>query len=175
VRPCYRARQLWLALVARPTPAELANAQAVLLPAQMVLFNGMQPSEQAHALHMLKALRAQGETNHDLLAAALLHDAGKQRCPLHAWERALIVLVQAASPALARRWGQTVTNECTGWQKPFIVAARHAEWGAEMALQAGASPTAVALIRYHAQPAPAGSESVEESLLRKLQAVDQKS
>lgn len=172
MRLSYRARQFWLALVARPAPAALVKMQAVLSPAQMVLFNGMQPGEKAHALQMLEALQSRGETNSDLLVAALLHDAGKQRCPLHAWERAVIVLVQAASPSLVRRLGRPSRKGCTGWRKPFIVAAQHAEWGAEMAFQAGASPLTVALIRHHSQPAPAGFGPTAASLLGKLQAVD---
>jgi hypothetical protein len=175
VRPCYRARQFWQALVARPTPGGMAKAEAVLPPSQMALFRGMQSSEQAHALNMLEALYTQGETDPDLLVVALLHDAGKQRCPLHLWERVAIVLVQAASPALARRWGEQPAGSCTGWRKPFSVAAQHAEWGAELALQAGISPLAAALIRRHQQFAPAESSLREDILLRKLQAVDDNS
>ena len=157
MRLCYRARQFWLALGTRHTPAAIANAEAMLSPAQMVLFSRMQPGEQAHALQMLEALQAQGETDDDLLAAALLHDTGKQRCPLRLWERVAIVLVQAASPALAQRWGEQAAAGCRGWRKPFIVAAQHAEWGAELALQAGVTLLAAALIRRHQSPAPVDS------------------
>lgn len=175
MRLCYRARQFWQALAARPTPGGMAKAEAVLSTSQLVLFRGMQPSEQAHALKLLEALHSQGETDPDLLVAALLHDTGKQRCPLHLWERVAIVLVQAASPALARRWGEQPAGSCTGWRKPFSVAAQHAEWGAELALQAGISPLAAALIRRHQQFAPAESSLREDILLRKLQAVDDNS
>ena len=171
----YRARQFWQALVTRPRPGELVKAEAVLSPFQMVLFSGMQPSEQAHALRMLEALQAQGETDPDLLVAALLHDAGKQRCPLRLWERVVIVLVQAASPSLVRRWGEPSASGCRGWRKPFSVAAQHAEWGAVLSLEAGASALTAALIRRHPQPAPADSTLREDSLLRRLQAVDDNS
>lgn len=175
MQPCYRARQFWQALVARPTPGGMAKAEAVLSPSQLALFRGMQPSEQAHALMLLEALHTRGETDPDLLVAALLHDAGKQRCPLHLWERVVIVMVQAASPVLAWRWGEQPAGRCTGWRKPFVVAAQHAEWGADLALQAGIPPLAAALIRRHQQPAPAESALREDILLRKLQAVDDNS
>lgn len=178
MRLCYRARQFWLALAARPDPAALAAAQAVLTQSQWALFQGMQPSEQAHALHILHRLQAQGETGSDLLTAALLHDAGKQRCPLRPWERAVIVLAQAAAPGLVRRWSSRAeidSKGCTGWRKPFMVATWHAEWGAEMAQRAGASPLVVALIRRHPQAVPPDSGQAEDNLLRKLQAEDDES
>jgi hypothetical protein len=173
VRPCYRARQFWLALRAHPTPKAITNARAVLSSEQMELFSRMQPGEQAHALQMLEALRAKGETDPDLLVAALLHDAGKQRCPLRLWERVMIVLVQAGSPALARRWGEVAAAGCKGWRKLFVVAAQHAEWGAELALEAGVSPLVAALIRRHPQPAPVDSSLWEDILLRRLQDIDE--
>ncbi len=172
MRLCYRARQFWQALKSRPSPGAIAKAEAVLSPPLMALFTGMQPSEQVHAFKVLEALQAQGETDLDLLAAALLHDAGKQRCPLRLWERVAIVLVQAASPALLQRLGEQPAADCPGWRKGFIVAAQHAEWGAEMVRQAGISPLAAALIRRHQLPAPASSQRREDILLRKLQAVD---
>jgi hypothetical protein len=55
------------------------------------------------------------------------------------------------------------------------VAVQHAEWGAALALEAGVSPLAAALIRRHQQPAPAGSALQEDILLCKLQAVDNNS
>lgn len=172
MRLCYRARQFWLALSTHPTSAELGQAQAVLSTEQMVLFRRQQPGEQAHALHMLLALQAQGETDADLLVAALLHDVGKQRCPLRVWERVVIVLGQAVSPALAQHWGQPAAGDCRGWRKPFIVAAQHPAWGAELALQAGVSQLAAALIRRHQSPLPTDSDQREDTLLRKLQAID---
>jgi len=178
VRLCYRARQFWLALAARPDPVALAAAQAVLTQAEWALFQGMQPSEQAHALHILHRLLAQGEADSDLLTAALLHDAGKQRCPLRPWERAVIVLAQAAAPGLVRRWSSQAEIDpkgCTGWRKPFMVATWHAEWGAEMAQQAGASPLVIDLIRRHPQVVPPDSGQAEDNLLRKLQAEDDES
>jgi len=56
-----------------------------------------------------------------------------------------------------------------------MVATWHAEWGAEMAQQAGASPLVIDLIRRHPQVVPPDSGQAEDNLLRKLQAEDDES
>jgi hypothetical protein len=147
-------------------------AKAVLSPALLAAFITMQPSEQAHSLDVLKKLKVQGEDHPDLLAAALLHDLGKTVKPLRVWERVLIVLVKGLSPSLARSLGLTFH-----WPM-FRVAELHPEWGAELAANAGASPLTVALIRRHQETLPEQgetSETSEDLLLRKLQAVDDES
>ena len=173
MRWLYRARQFWLALAARPDSALRTEVQAALSPALWRLFQGMQPSEQVHAWQVYRRLRSQGETDPDLLAAALLHDAGKQRCPLSVWERALIVLGGRLFPRLSQRWGEA--DDCSAWRRAFVTAAQHPAWGAEMAQGAGASALTVALIRRHQQALPAGSVDPEDALLCKLQRVDDKS
>jgi hypothetical protein len=60
-------------------------------------------------------------------------------------------------------------------RRAFVVAERHAEWGAEMAAGAGASRMAVTLIRRHQDDLDRLGErgsSLEQELLRKLQSVD---
>jgi putative nucleotidyltransferase with HDIG domain len=144
----------------------------------MELFLKLQPNEQAHSLHIYRQLRNQNSVDDDLLVAALLHDVGKAYYPLRPWERAWIVLAKAVSPARVAQWGRA---EPRGWKRPFVIAEQHAAWGAEMAARAGASPTAVNLIRRHQQPisppalkgfAPA---SREDQLLYRLQLLDNES
>jgi hypothetical protein len=62
-----------------------------------------------------------------------------------------------------------------GWRKAFIVAEQHAEWGAEMAREAGVSPLTVCLIRKHHNPPRQEAEIMENSLLHKLWLVDNES
>jgi hypothetical protein len=171
-RGFYRVRQFCLALWAGADARDLEPARSVLTPAQLALFTRMQSSEQAHAASVYRQLAAQGETSPDLLAAALLHDAGKSLSPLRLWERVLIVLARAVIPAQARRWGECSGYEIRGWRRAFVVAEQHPAWGARLAAEAGASACTVALIRMHQEPAAAGLEAEIERLLRKLQSVD---
>ncbi len=165
----YRLRQFWQALLARPEPEDLALARQTLTPPQLALFQQLQASEQAHALQVFSQLRVKDKDQPDLLAATLLHDVGKARHRLRIWERVVIVLAKASSPARAQRWGGGLPR---GWRRPFVIARQHPFWGAEMAAQAGASPLAQALIRRHQDPLPGEAKSLEDRLLQKLQAVD---
>jgi hypothetical protein len=169
----YRVRQFWRALSAQPDGQELAAAQAVLTPAQFALFCRMQPSEQAHSLGVLRQLYAQGSPSHELQVAALLHDAGKCLAPLRLWERAWIVLAEALAPGWAQRQGsQPLRPALPFWQRPLVVACQHAEWGAKLAEEAGASALVVAVIRRHQDKIDPADSRPEAALLRHLQAVD---
>jgi putative nucleotidyltransferase with HDIG domain len=168
-RMAYRARQFFLALRAVPAPEQVAQARTTFTPAQMALFSQLQASEQVHALAVVRKLVAQGETNPDLLTAALLHDVGKSRFPLRLWERVWIVLGKALFPTQSKSWG---SGSPTGWRRPFVVAAQHPTWGAEMAAQIGVSPQVVDLIRKHQDRLPSESASPTERLLSKLQKAD---
>ena len=169
MRVSYRVRQFWEALNPRLSAEELTQAQDILDPALMALFLGQQRSEQAHSLRLLNQLLEGGETHSDLLVAALLHDVGKSRHPLHLWERVLIVLSKKFVPNLSEDWGQ---SEPRGWRRPFVIAARHPAWGAEMAAEAGASSLTVELIRRHQSLLPAQPDTIKETLLHRLQSVD---
>jgi hypothetical protein len=141
----------------------------------MDLFLRQPPVEQAHSLDVFIQLSEQGENSPDLLAAALLHDVGKSRFPLRPWERAAVVMGKAFFPAWVEKWG---VSDPRGWKRPFVVAAQHARWGAEMADAAGASALTVSLIRRH-QDLTGGDRrhdvSGDEILLQKLQMIDNES
>ncbi len=168
----YRTRQFFFGLTARPAAEDLAQARRILSAPQMALFLQMQPGEQAHSLLVMRKLLAQGETDSHLLTAALLHDVGKIRGRLRIWERSLIVIGKDLFPARVKAWGRGALR---GWQRAFVIAEQHPEWGASLAQEAGVSPQAVALIRYHQSHFPAGAEPVSVGLLRKLQIVDDES
>jgi hypothetical protein len=170
----YRTRQFWNALSAAPGVQGMQQAEAYLNPQQMELFKRMSPGEQAHSLHVLHRLQAsltekRGELHPDLATAALLHDAGKSLYPLRLWERVLVVLVGAISARLVQKWG---AGQPLGWQRAFVIAWQHPEWGAQLAAEAGASPLAVALIRRHQIRERLSAVSFEDELLRMLQAAD---
>lgn len=179
-RILYRARQFWHALGQTPPTEELELVRDVLTPQQMQLFEQMSPEEQLHSIRVFKQLFARYfddllPEKKDLWVAALLHDAGKSRHRLSICDRVVIVLGNALFPARAKQWGSMEydrDHSLQGWKKPFIVAQQHAEWGAQMAAEAGASPLTVALIRRHQNLRVVETVSLEDRLLRDLQWID---
>jgi len=174
----YRTRQFFETIFSRPTPEAIALAQKILTPAQMVLFRQLQLSEQAHAVRVLQRLETVCHKNcvelpDDLRVAALLHDVGKVHYPLRVWERVMVVLGKAIAPEYVKNWGNRPPR---GWFRPFVVAAHHPGWGAELAAEQGASPQVVALIRRHQDHLPKNDiYNEEDRLLAFLQAVDDES
>lgn len=166
----YRAGQFLRALTARVPEEEMEQAMHMLTPAAQALFRRQAIQDQRHALAVCRALREAGHTNPHLLTAALLHDAGKAAVRLPAWQRALVVLMGRFAPRLLARLSRGAPR---GWNRPFVVHARHAEVGAGWARQAGCSPLAVTLIRRH-QDRSGRCQSEQDRLLSALQAADDK-
>ena len=165
----YRFRQGLNALAALARPVDDALAAQILAPGLYELYRRMRRSERQHSLRVLRDLMAEGCTQPDLLAAALLHDVGKTQGRFSLPEKVLVVLVRAVAPGLFQEWG---SGSARGWRQPFAVSVQHPAWGAGMAAAAGASPLLVDLIRRHADPAPVPPESEADRLLRRLQTVD---
>lgn len=179
----YRSRQFWQMLRGSSASVDMAQVQYVLGPALTEVFLKMDSAEQAHSFQVYRALVDAGETNSDLLVAALLHDAGKSKSQLSMWERVLVVIVRKFSPGTVRKMGQDRSAAHSipenGIRHAFVVAEQHPEWGAELAAEAGASPLACTLIRLHQDILPDKDRNAGESfvngLLRKLQSVDDNS
>jgi hypothetical protein len=163
-RLAYRTRQFWNALLSPHSPVETGALVPHLSPSQISLFRRMQPSEQAHAFSVFERLKQASQTDPDLLAAALLHDAGKVLSPLSIMDRVVIVLGKRFFRERSKLWGAGTLH---GLSRPFVVAAQHPAWGAELAEQAGASLRTVGLIRHH-QDTPTN----DDPLLDMLQAAD---
>lgn len=150
----YRLRQLYSILTSGPLDAAARHEiAAVLTPAESDLFAQLTYADQWHSVRVLRTLRDAGYNQPDLMIAALLHDVGKVRCPLSAWDRTVIVLMSALFPGRARRWGRR--GSVDSWQRPFVAREQHPAWGAEMAAEAGSRSGVVELIRRH-------QEKVEE-------------
>jgi putative nucleotidyltransferase with HDIG domain len=178
-RLVYRSRQFFQTLISSAAAVDLEPAALVLSPSQLALFRRMPAGEQAHALRVLSDLTSLGETDPDLLTAALLHDIGKVLAPLRVWERVLIVLVGGVCPRCLLRWGSQAglrpgeSVERMGLRRALVVAVQHPAWGAELAASCGTSPRAVELIRRHQDEFdPTDDRHSEIVLLRKLQQVD---
>jgi HD domain len=163
-RLAYRTRQFWNALPGHRKGVETEAILPHLSPSQIVLFRRMQLSEQTHAFQVLERLKAAGQTDPDLLAAALLHDVGKVLFPLSLLDRVVIVLGKRFFPQRVGGWSDGAPKRL---HLPFVVAAHHPQWGADLAEKAGASSRTVDLIRCH-QDIP----SVDDPLLAALQSTD---
>ena len=165
-RALYRVGQFGRSLSGRLSREQLTQVESWLTPQLFELFCRLTPSEQYHAHRVRQTLAAGGQTNPDLLTAALLHDVGKSKMPLAIWERMLIVLGFKFVPARAFRWG-TGPDPSSAWARPFVVAVHHPEWGAEMVKAAGGTDLAVELIRRHQE-----RKEKEKELLLALQEAD---
>ncbi len=150
-RLAYRARQFWNVLVGPRVEVELEDVRPYLSPSLITLFCHMRPAEQAHGYEIFLKLRAGGYDAPDLLAAALLHDVGKLLQPPSLVERVAVVVGRRLAPRSAERWSE---GRPAGLRRPFVLAAKHAEWGADLARKAGASEHTVELIRRHHDPSP---------------------
>jgi hypothetical protein len=139
----YRVRQFRDHLFARVSPDERADAHA-LLPTGAAgrIFDVMPRADQRHALEVVVRLRSSGQTDPDLLAAALLHDAGKGR-RVRLWHRVVAVLVEALAPSRMDGLGSSNPDS---WRHPFYLHRHHEALSARAALEAGCGPRVAAFI-----------------------------
>jgi hypothetical protein len=162
----YRARQFWHTLTGKLSHRNWEEVRSALAPDLLALFTEMSDPEQTHGFRVYRRLKVEGYQDPDLLAAALLHDVGKNRSPLTVWERVWIVI---ASPIFSQS-SKPNTSPAQGEDRnPMTVAKRHPAWGAEMALQRGASSITAWLIRNHERKDVEGVE--DTSRLRMLRAL----
>jgi hypothetical protein len=183
----YRVEQFLQALPAGVPEAEVEQAMHILPPKARGLFRRQAIQDQRHALAVYHTLRQAGHKNPQLLAAALLHDAGKAAARLPAWQRAVIVLLDRFTPQLLAWLSQgepkgralslpkgPALSLPKGWRRPFIVHAQHPQAGARWAEEAGCSPLTVALIRRHQDQSTGCSPLAveEDQLLAALRAAD---
>ena len=164
VRQFVRASGAWL----RSGEGDVTFAARYLSPPALDLFQAMPRHDQHHARNVCQTLQRQGHTDRDLLAAALLHDAGKsvgREASVRLWHRVAVVLIRVFWPGLLDRLAKDTEAR---WRQPFYVQVHHAAIGAEAARQAGCSDSAVTLIRHHEDPP--GQKL--DPLLAALQAAD---
>ena len=88
------------------------------------------------------------------------------------WDRPVVVLTGAVFPKKVEEWG---TGDGSGWRRPFLIKARHAEWGAEFAEAAACTPLTVQLIRHHQDPIETKADDRDSELLKLLQKSDDRS
>ena len=116
-----------------------------LSPPQRALFDQMHVADQRHGLDVVSTLRAEGQTDEELLLAGLVHDAGKGETGL--WPRVAFSLGQEYG-----EWVWRLTAVLPGFRDALIRLHGHAESSAVMAEAAGCSPRTVELIRHQDAP-----------------------
>lgn len=154
-RARYRITQFingWRAVV---TAQDVALVEQVLAPVgsdAVELFRRMPVDAQAHSVRVVKALQADGPTQPELAAAALLHDVGKVAADdagayLGLWMRGPIVLLEAWRPDLLARMASP--QPASGLRYALFVHLAHPQIGAAWAKEAGCSPLTCWLIAHH--------------------------
>jgi hypothetical protein len=145
-----------LGLVTPLKAEDHAEVEHRLQSSALPLFYTMSRADQQHSLRVCRGLLAQGYTEQDLLAAALLHDVGKAEGRVPFWTRPAIVLGKLLAPGWLRRSvihpHDFATHHVSRWQQALSYAWWHADVGAELAAQAGLSERAILYIRTHHQP-----------------------
>ncbi len=153
----YRAWQFWNSFKSGPLNQTQNDEIDELLNNDATgLFHSQTKADQQHSYRVMRLLKESGCENEHLLAAALLHDVGKARVGVSWWHRPSVVIGHALSPVMADSWANGVW---TGLRMPFVVKAKHAEWGAMAATKAGSSQVTIELIRRHHDPTPAADDS----------------
>lgn len=153
IRPLYRVWQVVYRLTARVQPTELQLIYRLLPTTGQRLFLAMDRGDQRHSIDVCQTLIDQGENDLELLAAALLHDAGKGSGRVPFIMRPTLVIFKRFAPnLLVKIAGASATSPVVAWRRPFQNAWHHAEVGATLAQEAGLSPHIVELIRTHHDP-----------------------
>jgi len=142
----YRLSQGFIRLLAALFPPNDQFAAKALKPDELRLFRSMAPADRRHGLCVANRLAAHGVVDADVLAAALLHDAGKVGGGLNLLRRTSIVLL--GPRAVARIAPESMPSK-GGWRRALWVHRHHAELGAQRCAHAGSSPLVVELVRLH--------------------------
>jgi hypothetical protein len=129
-------------LTARVEPGEEMRARRLVPDAAWPLFAAMPTADRRHALDVVGRLLIAGQTDPDLLAAAMLHDVAKGH-RMRLWHRVAGVLLHAVAP---RALSRLASPDPRSWRYPFHLYLHHPALSAEAALGAGCSSRTAELI-----------------------------
>ena len=149
MRILYRARQFFGGLYARVSDADRREAETVLNPAAYAWFRALPRDLQWHGLRVMRDLQQAGVDQPEVLAAALLHDAGKAEGASGPLVRAFIVLAVHLAPDWSARRKEIDYREAQGIDRVLAIAYQHPQIAAERARQCGCDPVTIDLIRNH--------------------------
>lgn len=152
------------------TPAERAWVASVLTPAEDAVWSSCARPDQVEAIAVARRLPDAIATDDRWLAAALLHDVGKQAADLGTAGRVLATVLAAfgrlpvqAQPAGADR---------PGLRTRMSRYVNHAQIGADRLARAGARPEAVAWAAAHHDPTRWSGTSIPPAVCLALARAD---
>ena len=168
MRSIYRARQFFGGLFAQVTESDLREADRPLPPEAQRWFRLLPRDLQWHGLKVMRELKRMNIDQAEVLAAALLHDAGKAAGPSGPIERALVVLAKKFAPKRFDRYRSIDWRSARGLDRLMAVAQQHPQIAAERAQACGCDRITIDLIRQHQDR----SNSNNDPLLVAFQKVD---
>jgi hypothetical protein len=155
-------------MFARVPEADLREADRSLPPEAQSWFRSLPRDLQWHGLKVMRDLKRSGFDRADVLAAALLHDAGKAVGPSGPIGRAIVVLAKKFAPNWFARYRSIDWRSARGLDRLLAVAWQHPRIAAEHAQACGCDPVTIDLIRWHQDR----SNVNNDPLLVAFQAVD---
>lgn len=165
----YRVFQGLQTIRAQFAPLDPAELTPYLSSDLIALFQTMSRGDQLHGIQVLRMLREEGQTDPDLLVAALLHDVGKARYRYGLLARTIAILGRKFFPV----WAEARAEGDLRWPgRVFVIYEKHPLWSAEMMAAAGASPLAVEIALRHQEVLPSKPENRVDELLAILRIAD---
>ncbi len=136
-------------MFARVSDAERREVDGVLNPQARAWFHSLPRDLQWHGVQVMHDLQRAGVDRSDVLAAALLHDAGKAAGPNGALVRTFVVLARHLAPQWSARRQRLDYRVARGIDRVLAIAYQHPAIAAEKAEACGCDPITIDLIRYH--------------------------
>ena len=121
----------------------------MLNPPARAWFHALPRDLQWHGLQVMHDLKRAGVDRSDVLAAALLHDAGKAEGPSGPLVRALTTLARHFAPEWSARRQAIDYREARGIDRVLAIAYQHPQIAAAKAAACGCDPVTIDLIRFH--------------------------
>ncbi len=140
----------------------------MLPPPACAWFLSLPHDAQWHGLQVMHDLKRAGIDQPAVLAAALLHDAGKAVGPSGPIVRALSLLALHVLPDWSARHKEIDYRAARGFDRIMAIAYQHPAIAAEQAARCGCDPLTVDLIRYHQD----ADRAVNDPILRAFQRAD---
>ena len=154
-------------VLARVSEADRREAERVLPPAARTWFRSLPRDLQWHGLRVMRDLQSSGVDREEVLAAALLHDAGKAEAASGPLQRTLVVIVKKLAPGWVARRAKLDWRSARGFDRVVAVAVQHPHIAAEQAARCGCDSITIELIRRHQDEI-----DPDDPILRLFQQVD---